>query len=391
MSDTPRPLPPLWFLALITLTGTLAMHIFVPTLPMVARYFGASSAAAQMTLSAYVIGLAAAQIAYGPISDRYGRRPVLVVGLLIYTVAGLIAMLSVSMEMLILMRFFEALGGGAGLVLGRAIIRDTSVGPEAARQLSLMNLMVMAGPGLSPMLGAFIAESAGWRAIFLALGCLGLLNLWLVTRYLPGSSSSSAQSGWAILHGYLRMLRSPRFLGLVVGGSFASTSMYAFVSAAPFIYIEQLGRPTQEVGLYLAINFLGTWFGSLATSRLAGRMETRLLMVGSNLVTWCGALIFLGVVLGGLLSVPAVVIPMMMVSFGAGIASPMALAEAMAVNPAMAGSSSGLYGCAQMAIGALCAALAGVGGNPALAAGVVLAGAGLISQMAFFVVGKAKG
>lgn len=384
-----RP-PPLWFLALITLTGTLAMHIFVPTLPLVARQFEASASAAQMTLSAYVIGLAVAQIAYGPISDRYGRRPVLILGMAIYALSSMVALSSVSIGMLVVVRFFEALGGGAGLVLGRAIIRDGSSGYEAARRLSLLNLMVMAGPGLSPMLGAIIADLAGWRAIFVALAGLGMLNLWLVIRRLPAVPLNTGQTGWSILRNYGRMLRSVRFLAYVFGGGFASTAMYAFVSAAPFIYIEQLGRPTREVGVYLALNFLGTWFGSLATSRLAGRLQPRLLMVGSNLITCLGAVVFLGVVLTDGLSVPTTVIPMMLVSFGAGIASPMALSEAMAVNPTMAGSSSGLYGCAQMAIGALCAALAGVGGNPALAAAVVLTAAGLISQTAFFMAGRAK-
>lgn len=379
----------LWFLAMITLTGTLAMHIFVPALPLVAQHFAVSGSTAQLTLSAYIVGLAVAQIVYGPLSDHFGRRPVLLAGMTIYAVAGLCALVSISIEMLIAMRFFEALGGGAGLVLGRAIIRDGSSGHEAARRLSLLNLIVMAGPGLSPVVGAGLASVAGWRAIFVVLGLLGALNLYMVWRYLPKTSKAAPQAPGLLLQNYGRLLRSPRFVGYVLGGSCATTAIYAFVGAAPFIFVEQLHRPTQEVGLYLSLNFLGTWLGSLAASRLAGRAPMRVLLIGGNLISVIGALTFLALVVGDRLSVAGTVLPMMLLSFGAGIASPMALSEALAVNPAVAGSASGIYGAVQMAFGALCAALSGFGGNPALAAGIVLSAAGLAAQGAFFIANRA--
>lgn len=171
---------PLWLLALITLTGTLAMHIFVPALPLVAAHFNATAGTTQLTLSAYIVGLAVAQLAYGPFSDTYGRRPVLMLGMLLYTAASLLALTSTSIDVLIVARFFEGLGGGAGLVLGRAIVRDTNTGEGAARKLSTMNLIVVAGPGLSPVVGSLLAAVSGWRIIFVALGLLGLMNFYLV-------------------------------------------------------------------------------------------------------------------------------------------------------------------------------------------------------------------
>lgn len=379
---------PLWFLALITLTGTLAMHVFVPALPLVAQHFGSSGSLAQLTLSAYIVGLAVAQLVYGPLSDRFGRRPVLMAGMSIYAAASLVALASVSIEMLIVARFLEAAGGGAGLVLGRAIIRDSSSGQEAARRLSLMNLIVMAGPGLSPLVGAGIAAAAGWRAIFVALCALGLVNLYLVWRRLPETTAAAAHGPRTILGSYGRLLGSGRFIGYVIGGSCATTSIYAFIGAAPFIFIEQLHRPTQEVGLYLTVNFIGAWLGSLAVSRLAGRVSTRRLLVGGNLVSCAGALAFLVFVLTGTLSVTGVVLPMMLLTFGSGIASPTALSEALSVNPSVAGSASGIYGAVQMAFGAVCAGLSGLGGDPALAAAVVLTGAGVLAQGAFFLASR---
>ncbi|OTG76667.1 hypothetical protein B9T26_02345 [Acinetobacter sp. ANC 4169] len=159
---------PLWFLAILTLSGTLAMHIFVPVLPLVGQYFQADLHEVQLTLSVYIIGLAIGQLFYGPLADSIGRRPVLLFGMLLYTFAGLGALYAVNLHMLIGMRFLQALGGCTGLLLGRAIVRDTSSGIETTKRLSLMNMMVMFGPGLAPIFGGFLASAAGWKSIFVA-------------------------------------------------------------------------------------------------------------------------------------------------------------------------------------------------------------------------------
>lgn len=386
---------PLWMLALITLSGTLAMHIFVPALPQAARDLGVSNAAMQLTLSAYVVGLALGQLTHGPISDQYGRRPVLIAGMILYTAAGLAAWLAPTIQMLTAARLLQAFGGCAGMVLGRAIVRDqvagnlkagdASAGVDAARRLSLMNLMVMAGPGLSPLLGTALAEATGWRSIFAALCLLGLGNLLLVWRWLPETVRRETEGRRLALGSYRFLLRSRPFLGFVIGGGAATTSVYAFIGAAPFIFVDQLHRPAHEVGLYLTINVLGAWFGSLAASRLVGRVAMRRLMTLANLLSCAAALVFLLFVLAGTLGVVSALASMLVLTFGAGIASPTALAESMAVNPAAAGTASGLYGFSQMAIGAICAALAGVGSDPSLAVGIVLLGAGLLAQAAFWV------
>ena len=141
---------PLWLLTLITFSGTLAMHIFVPALPEAARDLGASIGGMQMTVSVYIFGLAVGQLAYGPLSDRFGRRPVLMAGLVLYALAGLAAAFAPDVHSLIVARLLQALGGCAGLVIGRAIVRDTALPQEAARRLAMMNLMVAIGPGAAP-------------------------------------------------------------------------------------------------------------------------------------------------------------------------------------------------------------------------------------------------
>src|SRR3954454_23593720 len=152
MSES-APRPPLWLLVLITLSGTLAMHMFVPALPSAAVDLGASVAAMQTTISLYILGLAFGQLVYGPLSDRFGRRPTLMLGLALYTAAGLAATLAPGVGALIAARLVQALGGCAGLVLGRAMVRDTAEAKDAVRRLALLTLMMMAGPGVAPLIG----------------------------------------------------------------------------------------------------------------------------------------------------------------------------------------------------------------------------------------------
>jgi MFS transporter, DHA1 family, multidrug resistance protein len=383
---SPRPLrrAPLWLLALITFSGTMAMHIFVPALPFAAADLAASAASTQLTLSFYIVGLALGQLVYGPISDHFGRRPVLIVGMALYTLAGLGAMLSPTIHALIAARLFQALGGCAGLVLGRAIVRDNASGGDAARKLSLMNLILMVGPGLSPLLGSALASTAGWRSIFVVLCALGVANLVLTWRLLPESSGGRGHDMLTVLRSYGHLLKSRRFLGYAIGGGCATTSLYAFIGAAPFIFVGQLHRPTHEVGYYLALTIVGAWFGSLTASRLIGKASTGRLMVLGNLLSCVSATVFLVAVVSGSLTVPLTVLPMLVLTYGAGIASPTALAEALSINPRVAGSASGLYGFAQMSIGAVCTSLGGIGGNPALAAGTVLLAAGVLAQLFFW-------
>ena len=148
-----RPLPPLWLLVLITFSGTVAMHIFVPALPQAALSLNAAPGPIQLTISLYILGLAVGQPIYGPLSDSYGRRPVLMVGLALFTLGGLLSLWAPDVRLLAAARFVQALGGCAGLVLGRAIVRDSSGMTQSVRRLALINLITMIGPGLAPLLG----------------------------------------------------------------------------------------------------------------------------------------------------------------------------------------------------------------------------------------------
>lgn len=376
---------PLWLLTLITFSGTLAMHIFVPALPAAAQDLGASIGAMQMTMSVYIFGLAVGQLAYGPLSDRFGRRPILMAGLVLYTITGLAAAFVPSVDALIVLRLFQALGGCAGLVIGRAIVRDTALPHEAARRLAVMNLMVAVGPGAAPLVGGLLAATLGWRSIFFLLFALGITNLAFTWRLLPETRAQTSEASVATLaRNYRQLLVSPAFLGYAVGGGCATTSMYAFIAASPFIFVHQLNRPDYEVGIYLAILVSGIWLGSMLATRLIVRVAMDRLMVGANLVSVLASFVFLASVLSAHLTVLLAVGSMFIFSVGVGVASPAALTQAMSINPHVIGSAAGLYGFTQMGVGALCTAIAGTGSNPALAAALVLTAAGVIGQLSFW-------
>ncbi|WIM13701.1 MFS transporter [Enhydrobacter sp.] len=246
--------------------------------------------------------------------------------------------------------------------------------------------MVVIGPAAAPLLGGALATAFGWRSIFFLLAGLGAINLlfnWLLLSE-TNRPTGSAHVG-ALAHNYGRLLRSPAFLGYALGGGCATTSMYGFLAASPFIFTHQLGRPDYEVGIYLAIQFVGIWVGSMAAARLIPKFAIDRLMVGANLASVVAALVFLVAALSGHLSVLLVVGSMFFFAVGAGIASPAALGQAISVNPAVIGSASGLYGFSQMGVGAVCTAIMSFGDNPALTSSIVLVAAGLIAQASFWI------
>jgi DHA1 family bicyclomycin/chloramphenicol resistance-like MFS transporter len=381
LREQPAPAP-IWLLALLTLTGTLAMYMFVPALPSVAIDLASTPATLQLTISGYILGLAGGQLIYGPLADRFGRKPILMVGVAVYVAAGIGCALATNATTLIAARVLQALGGCSGMVIGRAIVRDGSIGADATRRMALVNIFVTAGPGLAPMAGSFLIATTGWRSIFAATCALGVTNLLLTHWRLPETAPPRAQTNARfVMQNYRQLIVSPAFLSYAVGGSLATTSWYAFVSAAPFIFVNQLHRPAHDVGFYLGAIVVFMWVGSVAASRTARSLNANRMSLIANTVSMVGATILLVAVLTGFLGITAIVCSMCLFALGVGMAAAPVLMQAISVNQHVVGSASGLYGFMQMLIGALAATLAGIGSNPALATAVILLTACLISQV----------
>jgi DHA1 family bicyclomycin/chloramphenicol resistance-like MFS transporter len=370
---------------LFTFTGPVGMHIFVPALPAAARDLHATPAALELTINLYILGLAVGQLVYGPASDRFGRRPALLVGLSIFTLASIAALFAPDTQTLVIARFFQALGGCAGLALARAIIRDTSQAHEAARRLALTNLLVTAAPAVAPLIGAALSSFWGWRTILMGLSALGAANFVLAWRVLSETRPEARfDSASRYARDYFGLIRSRQFLGYAIGGACATTSLYAFIACAPFIFADRLHVPSASVGLYLALLVSGLWLGSLLASRLIGRFSLVRFLVVANALSVAAAAAFLAMVIADRATLIGIVGTMFGFSVGVGAAAPAALAQAISVNPRVTGTASGLYGSIQMAVGAALVALVGLGANPALASASLLLASGVVAQASFW-------
>ena len=356
----------------LCISGTLAMHIFVPALPIAARDLGVSGGTVQLTLTLYLVGVAGGQLFWGPLSDRIGRRPALLAGIALYTVGSLASAAAPGVGSLVAARVVQAIGGCSGLVLGRAVLRDISSAREAAASLALMNLFMSVGPAMAPLVGGLGATYFGWRFIFIFLAGLGALTLFSTFRHLRETHTHRAAAR-GVMAGYFRLLAMPGFRRLMLGGACSTTSFYAFLAAAPFIFADRLHRPSAEIGFYFVVPILGFSIGAIIANRLVRRIAPTRIMLAASLLSTFGAVLFGVLEVTDHLSVIAVLVPILIFCIGSGTVSPLALTSAISVHPGMIGAASGLYGCAQMGYGALCTlAVSFWHANPAEGAAAVL-------------------
>lgn len=342
-------------LVAVTMTGTLAMHIFVPALPRAGAEIGASPAAMQLTITLFLVGLAAGQLVYGPISDRFGRRPVILASLAIYLGGILLAVPASTIGGLVVARVLQSLGACGSLVIGRAMVRDVSGGAHAAKQLALLTMAMSMTPALAPAIGGLIDGAFGWRAVFVALALLVAALLGIVFLTLPETNRHPiALPGIrAVAGGYAQLLRSAKFRRYTVAASCGGTSLYAFLAVAPFLIGDLLRRSSQEVGLWCLFVTVGMAVGSALFRTLATRLEVREGARRGNLLCFGSAVVLLGIDLSGQLTLATLVLPLFVYAVGVGIMGPNAVAGLMNVIPEAAGSASSLYGFVAMAFGAL--------------------------------------
>ncbi len=360
MAAPTRP-PPIAILVAVTATGPLALNILMPSLPSLPAVFGTDYATVQLTLSLYLISLAGAQLIYGPLSDRYGRRPVLLAGLGVFLLGTLAGALADSISMVIAARVLQAMGGCAGMVLGRAIVRDLYDRDRAASVIAYVTMAMVVAPMLAPLFGGFLDDWLGWRATFWFVALYGSVVVVLCFMLLgethrirlpfPGPAG--------MLSSYFRLLRSPLFLGYALGISFASASFFAFLGGAPYVMIEIMGRPPSEYGLYFMMGGAGYMSGNFISGRVSTRFGVERMFTAGTVITLCGALMMLVGALAGVLTPLALFGPMMISAIGNGLSLPNGFAGAVSVDPRITGAASGLAGFLQMGLGASASFLVG--------------------------------
>ncbi len=378
-------IPSLLLLVPLTMFGAMATHIFVPALPDAAQDLHASPGAMQLTITLYLVGMATGQLIYGPLSDRFGRRPMVLAGQTFYVLSCLLAAFAGSIGALIVARVMQALGACSGLVLGRAMVRDGTTTEKAGARLSVVMATMTVGPALAPLLGGYIVGWAGWRWIFVLMAFLGAVVLVGSLLCLPESNRNLRPLPGlrSMLQNFRHLLGLRVFRGYAIGSCCVSTSMYAFFPVSPFLLINVLHQTPQQLGLYYLIIMAAVSGGGFSAGPLSRQFGMRAVMLGGNLLQLIAAVGLLAVDLSGHLSVFAVVLSIVLVGAGAGIASPMSMAGAVSADVSLIGTASGLSGFMQMMFGALCSLVVSVWhSDSALPMATVLLVAALVGNWA---------
>lgn len=343
--------------------GPLSTDLYLPSLPALVTVFGTDVSTVQLTLSVFMAGFAASQLVYGPLSDRFGRRPVILGGMAVYFVATVACALAPSIEALIVARFFQALGGCVGPVVGRAVVRDVFGRDRAASVLAYMATAMAVAPAVGPLFGGLLTEHVGWRANFVFLSLFGAV-LGLIAFRLLGESNvhrdPHALRPGRLAANYLTLLRDRAYLGYVASTAAAFCGLFAFISGSSFLLVNGLGLSPTEYALCFSSVVLGFMGGSFSAGRLSGRFGfVRMIRVGVAL-SLAGGLIGLGLAVAGEMRVVAIIAPMGLFIFGAGLTMPNATAGAVANYPTMAGLASSLMGFVQMTAAAALGAAVGL-------------------------------
>jgi DHA1 family bicyclomycin/chloramphenicol resistance-like MFS transporter len=353
---------------LLTAIGPLSTDMYLPSLPSIQREFRASEGAVQWTLSAYLIGFALGQFVYGPLSDRRGRKPVMMVGLMLYGLANLAAAFAPSLDVLIAARLIQGLGAAGPLVIARAIVRDLYEGREAGQQLARMGTIMGLVPAIAPVFGAALEVMFGWRANFIGVVLLVMGLSAAVILRLPETLPARLEQPFslrAIIRGYVELLRDSRFRPFAALSALTYAGLFAFISGSSFTMQGHFGLSPTGFGITFGLMVLGYISGTILAQRLVVRQGNAAAIVAGARLQAASGLVMLMMSLWQPMLLIGFAFPMAIYAMGVGFTLPQAAAGALMPFPERAGSVSSLLGIVQMSF----AAMVGAGVGVAIASG----------------------
>jgi DHA1 family bicyclomycin/chloramphenicol resistance-like MFS transporter len=353
-------------LGALTAMGPLAIDMYLPALPTIARELHTSESAMQVSLAVYFNGIACGQAFYGPLSDRWGRKPALYFGLVLFSASSVGLALVHDVTALIALRFLQALGGCAPLVVPPAVVRDYFDQRGSVRMLSVLMLVMGLAPILAPLIGGQLLLKFGWRSVFWVLAIYGTFWLAIVTFFLAESlpvARRRRQRVVDVLGTYVGLLRDRRYIGYAITRALIFAGLMAYISGSPFVFIELFHVPPERYGLYFAVNALGIITASQINRWLASRYEARDVVGAILPVSVVAGVVMLVDAASGFGGFTGILVPLFFYIASHGFIMPNTTALAMASHGAVAGSASAMLGTVQFVLGASAGTLVGVLGN----------------------------
>ncbi len=345
-------------LIVLTGLGAMSMNIFLPSLPGMAAYFNADYALMQLSVSLYLAVNAVLQLFIGPISDRYGRRPVLVVSLAVFCLATLGCILAPTAGIFLAFRMAQAVIV-AGLVLGRAVVRDMVPQDQAASMIGYVTMGMAVVPMISPAVGGLLDQAFGWQSTFILLLVAGLAVLWLTWADLGETAQTKSTSMRDQVRQYPELFASRRFWGYCLSATFASGAFFAFIGGAPFVGAQVYGLNSVQVGLCVGAPAFGYFTGNFFSGRFSVRKGVNWMITVGAAISTLGMIIPFVLTLAGAHGPLLFFGSVTLVGLGNGMLMPNANAGMLSVRPHLAGSASGIGGAIMIFGGALLSAFAG--------------------------------
>ncbi|MCY4153112.1 MAG: multidrug effflux MFS transporter [Aestuariivita sp.] len=346
-------------LILISGLSALAMNIFLPSLPQMALYFDADYRIIQLSVAVYFAATAILQLVIGPLSDKYGRRPVLMWGVGLFLLATLGCIFAPNATIFLLFRMMQAIVS-VTMVISRAVVRDMYMDDQAASMIGYVTMGMAIAPMLGPAIGGFLDEWLGWQASFWTLFLLGVLCIWLIQADLGETAVASDRSLIQQFREYPELFRSPRFWGYAAAAALSSGAFFAYLGGAPFVGTELFGLSSSQLGIFFGAPALGYFFGNFLSGRFSIRFGINQMVLWGCGVNAAGLMILLLIFLYGQGNVYIFFGFMTFVGIGNGMTLPNATAGMLSVRPHLAGTAAGLGGSLMIGGGAALSALAGI-------------------------------
>ncbi|MEP3047484.1 MAG: multidrug effflux MFS transporter [Roseibium sp.] len=352
--SNPKRVPSVGILIAVSSLSPLAMNIYLPSMSGMMDYFSATAGEIQLTMSLYFIAIAVAQIVLGPLSDQFGRRPVIVGGMALFVVGSILCLLAPTVESLIAARVVQAVGGGTGLVLGRAIVRDMFGREQAASMIGYVTMGMAVAPTIGPAIGGFLDAQYGWQGGFVLMLVFGIGVTIASILYLPETNQHlSHVSIRKIASGYYQLGREKSFWAFCLCAVSTAWLYFAYLGGAPFVAAGVLGLSPPQIGLYFMIVAIGYILGNFITGRVAERVGVVRMIAAGTFIGVFGVSLIVAAVLSEKLNAPLLFLPMLFVGIGNGVCLPSAISGAVSVRPDLAGTASGLTSCLQIGFGSI--------------------------------------